>query len=114
MPANIAPQRFFVTVGEIPNAAVDCTGLLDAGELISTLTSVLEITTTNLTIDNKAISAVELTINGVAVATGKAITFRVAGVLSGITYRIQSKFVTNSTPAATRICDVHMIGVAAS
>lgn len=113
MPANVAPQRIYVTVGEIPNVSIDCTGLLDSGELISTLTSVLEITTANLTIDNKAISTAELTINGVAVATGKAITFRVAGVLAGITYRIQSKFVTNSTPAATRICDVYMTGVAA-
>ena len=113
MPANVAPQRHKVTVGESPNIAIDCQGILETSELISTLTSILEVTTTDLTIDNKAISTAALTINGVTVAIGKALTCRVAGALAGKQYHIQCKFVTNTTPAATRICDIYLIGVEA-
>lgn len=113
MPANVAPERIRVTVGEVPNVAIDCQGLLDSGELISTLTSILEITTTDLTIDNKAISTAALTINGVTAAIGEALTCRIAGILAGKQYHLQCKFVTNSTPAATRICDIYLIGVEA-
>jgi hypothetical protein len=113
MPANVAPQVIRVTVGEVPNVSIDCEGLLNSSELIATLTSILEVTTTDLTIDNKAISSTALTINGVSVITGQALTCRVAGVLAGVKYHIQCKFITNSTPAATRIADIYLIGVAA-
>ena len=113
MPANIAPQRHKVTVGEVPNIAIDCQGLLETGEIIASITSILEVVTSDLTIDNKAINSAALTINGVTAAIGKALLCRISGVLAGKQYLVQSKFVTNSTPAATRICDIWLVGVEA-
>ncbi len=70
-------------VGEVSGA-----GRLRSGELFTGTPTVTELTTSDLTIDNVAVSTSELTIDGVAVPAGQAITFRASGHVAGTTYRI--------------------------
>lgn len=60
------------------NAAVDFTDMLDAGEALTGTPTVVEVTTSQLTLDNKAVSTGALTINNRAVAIGDAVQFRVS------------------------------------
>ena len=75
---NTAPQRHTKTVTEVRNVAVDFLGLLDDGELLTGTPTVVEVTTTDLTLASKAVNATALTINGVDCIAGQAVTFKVS------------------------------------
>jgi hypothetical protein len=78
--------------------------VLDSGELIASVTSVEEETTSDLTIDNIAVSSAELTINNISVAIGRAIQFKVVGqLLATKNYTLKMIVVTDSTPAQTKV-----------
>ncbi len=79
-------------------------GVLDSGELIASVTSVTEETTSDLTISDISVSTVELTINKIAVAIGRAIQFKVIGQLVATKhYTLKMIVVTDSTPAQTKV-----------
>lgn len=103
MPVTIiAPQLGSKTASEVRNAAVSLVSILDSGELLTGTPTVLEVTTTDLTLANKAVNTEALTVNGLAVAIGQAVVFNVAGGTAGTTYQtyqIQIVVDTDATPA---------------
>ena len=101
--SNIAPQRHTKCVSEAVNVKVDMRGLLDTGELLTGTPTVVEVTTTDLTLENKIINTTSLTINGDTVAAGQAVQFRISGGTAGSTYTIRITVGTDSSPAQTRM-----------
>lgn len=105
---STAPQRYIKHVSELVNAAVDMRGLLDTGELLTGTPTVVEVTTTDLTLTSKAINSSAVVVNGESCAAGQAVTFRVAGGVAGSQYTIRITASTNATPAQTRIVKVRL------
>lgn len=95
-----------MSAGEIRNVAIDYTDSLDSGELLTGTPTVTEVGTSDLTIDNKAVSTGSLTILGNTVATGAAVQFRVTATsgLSGV-YAIRTTVSTDASPAQTLVAD---------
>ncbi len=99
-----APQRPVTAQGAEELFSVSYDGVLDSGELIASVTSVTEETTTDLTTSNIAVSAAALTINNISVAIGRAIQFKVVGqLLATERYALKMIVVTDSTPAQTKV-----------
>lgn len=109
---STAPQRYEKHVSELVNVSVDMRGVLDSGELLTGTPTVLEVTTTDLTLSSKAVNSTTLTINGNTCVAGQAVTFRVAGGVAGTDYVISITVGTNATPAQTRIVKVRLRVVA--
>lgn len=102
MPANTAPQRPVVAVGETRNVSVSFVDLLDSGEVLTGTPTIVEVTTTDLTISNKRVSTTATTINGETVAIGKAVQFKVSGQLTtNSPYTIKITVGTDASPAQT-------------
>ena len=93
-----APQLHEVSTSEVCNVAIDFQGKLDSGELLTGTPTVTEVTTSHLTISNKQVSTVELTINCATVAIGEAVQFRVdaSGATVGDTYEIHAICATDA------------------
>lgn len=87
--ANLAPQRHTKTAGEVRNLSIDMQGLLDEGELLTGTPTIVEVTTTHLTITNKAVSSEALMINGIECPIGQAMQCTIAGGTAGHTYSIR-------------------------
>ena len=109
MPITLT-DRIQLSVGDQDLVSIDATPYLDDGELIQSITSVVD-TDSVLTIDNEIINTVNLTINGNTVIVGKALQFRVTGQLAGIEYRVRMTFVTDGLPARTCVRDLLICGV---
>ena len=104
MGANTAPERPTLAVGETRNFAVSFVNILDSGESLTGTPTVAEETTTDLTLSNKAVNTVALTINGKTVAVGKAVQFRASGFkVSGSPYIIKITVGTTASPAQTLV-----------
>src|SRR5262245_17545898 len=86
------------SVDEGRNVAVDLCGKLDPDELLTSPLSVLEVTSADLVLSNRAISTVDLIIEEDTVPAGQAVQFRVAGGVRGKTYTIEIKVRTSSSP----------------
>jgi len=89
---------------------------LDSGELVASV-GVVEVApgAVALTIDNVAVSATELVINGERVAAGRAVVFRVSGQLAAQVqadgaglYRVRATVRTDSTPFREHVLDLKM------
>ncbi len=100
---SLQPVSHTVEVGEIRNVSIDMRGKLDAGELVTGIPTIAEITTTDLSFANNAFNTGDVTINGSVCATGQAVLFKVSGFLSGVKYRIRVTATTTATPAQTLI-----------
>ncbi len=83
--------------------AVSYADVLDSGETLTGTPTVAEVTTTDLTITAKAVSTAALTINGVGVAIGAAVQFKVAGQL--ITHTPYTIKITVSTTGGQTLVD---------
>ena len=114
MPMNTAPERPVLVPGETRNFAVSFAGELDSGEVLTGTPTVAEQTTSDLTIENKAVNTAALTINGKTVAIGNAVQFKVSAQLAAGseredesvatgTYKIKITVGTDATPAQTLI-----------
>ena len=101
------PQTQRKKVSDLETVAVSFADLLDTGETLATLTSVLELTTTDLTLGDKAISTAVLDILEESTAIGEAVQFSVDGGTAGGgvggVYQIQIKVVTDSTPTGRKL-----------
>ena len=82
-------------------AAVSFQGKLDSGELLTGTPTVVEVTTSDLTLANKAVSTAALTIDGVSNAIGEAVQFSITGGTAGTTYTINIQVGTDATVAQT-------------
>ena len=109
---STAPQRYSKHVSELVNVSVDMRGVLDSGELLTGTPTVVEVTTSDLTLSSKAVNSTTLTINGNTCVVGQAVTFRVAGGVAGTDYVINITAGSNATPAQTRIVKVRLRVVA--
>ena len=102
MSAITAPQTHVKTASEVRTGAVSFDGKLETGEtLTGTPTCTVTPASGAPTVDNVAVTTAEKTINGDAVATGRALTFRATGGTAGATYNLLFSCGTNSTPAQT-------------
>ncbi len=101
MGSNTAPQIQYKTAAEVRMVAVSLQGKLDSGELLTGTPTIVEVTTSALTLGSKAVSTTALTIDGVSNAIGEAVQFSVSGGTAGTTYTINVQVGTDSTPAQT-------------
>lgn len=99
-----AIERHVKTASEVRNVAVSFVDELDSGELLTGTPTVAEVTTSDLSLTNKAVNTAALTISGKAVAIGQAVQFKVSGGTAGTTYTIKVTVSTDATPAQTLIC----------
>lgn len=99
-------QRPRISAGDTDVAAIDFTPYLDSGELLTGTPTVVEVTSTDLTLANKAVSTAALTIDGNSVAAGAAVQFKVSGQVASKTYRIRVTATTDATIARTKVVDV--------
>ena len=116
-----APQIQTIVVGETRNVAVSFAAKLDSGELLTGTPTVVEVTSSDLTITNEVVSTGELTILGETVAIGQAVTFTVSGALAsgGLTtplskaglYQIKVTPLTNASNAQTFVLSTYLRGV---
>ncbi len=96
------PQRQTCRVGETRTPAVSFVDVLESGELLTGTPLVVEVTSSDLTLENKAVNTAELTINGKTVAIGQAVQFKMTGQkVSGSSYTIKVTASTDATPAQT-------------
>ncbi len=81
---------------------------LDSDTLLTGTPTVVEVTTTDLTLANKKVNTVAYTDthSGVEVAIGKAVEFTVSGGTAGTLYRIRVTVSTASSPAETLVYDL--------
>ncbi len=99
MSAITAPQRPTVTPGAERNFAVSLAGELDDGESLAGAPSVTEETTADLLIENVAVNAATLKINGRSVAAGKAVQFSASGFLAArASYKLKIIVETDASP----------------
>lgn len=107
MTRKTAPQRPLAVVGEINNFAASFAEMLDPGELLASIISVDEVTTSDLTIDNEVVSTAALVIFGTSVPIGMAVQFNVAGhLVANQPYTVRITIWTDSTPAQRKVRDL--------
>ena len=105
--AIVLPDIWNKSVGDTDVGAIDMAPYLDAGDLDIYVTTgekcasltVVELTTTALTIANVAVSTAALIINGVSVPIGKAVQFSYLGMAASTEYKLLITVTTDSTPA---------------
>ena len=83
---------------ETRNVAVSYADKLEASELLTGTPTITD-STGDLTLSNKIVSTGALTINGVSVAAGLAVTFTCAGGTANTTYDIRIQCATDATNA---------------
>lgn len=96
-----APQIVQKSSGATITPAVSFAKQLRSGELLTGTPTVVEQTTSALTLDNKAKNTATLTLEGESVIANQAVQFRVAGGTAGNTYSILVTCGTDATPAQT-------------
>ena len=101
MPVSTAHQIQYKTAAEVRLAAVSFQGKLDSGELLTGTPTIVEVTTTALTLANKVVSTAALTIDGISNAIAEAVQFSITGGTAGTTYTINVQVGTDSSPAQT-------------
>lgn len=98
MSEKTAPEVPTFAPGEVRNGSVSFANWLDSGETLSGTPTVAEVTTTDLTITNKAVSTAALTINDKSVALGQAVQFTFTGQLATrASYTIQITTVSSGS-----------------
>lgn len=96
---NTAPQRHTKSAGESRAVAVSFKGLLNDGELLTGTPTVVEVTTTDLTLSSKAVNGSSIRVNNDTCVAGQAVQFLVAGGVAGSNYQIKITVGTNASPA---------------
>lgn len=107
MPITLT-QRHTLSVGATRLVRINGTNDLDDGASFTGTPTVAEVTTTDLTLDNKAVNTATYSdsVTGETVAIGKGIQFTVAGGTRNYTYRVRVTCSTDSSPAETLVYDV--------
>ena len=95
-----SPDSLRISSGSTRNVTVSFHDTLDSGVTL-TLSTIAEVTTTDLTITNKAINTAEVTVpdNGetVTVAVGQAAQCTVAGGTAGLSYLVRITVTTSES-----------------
>lgn len=85
-----------ISVGDTDIGSVDLQDYLDSGETFTGTPTIVEITTTDLTLSNKAVNTSALTIFGRTVAIGAALQVKVSGQQTNRTYTLQMTCATTA------------------
>ena len=99
-----APQLHVKTTGETRTITVSFRDVLDSGELLTGTPTVVEVTTSDLTLASKAVNTVAVPVSDVfpeEVAIGQAVQFTAAAGTAGSAYVIRVTVGTDATPAQT-------------
>ena len=109
MPVTLSPQ-YQISVNDTEAVSVEFTDHLDSGELLTGTPTVVEVTTSDLTLANKALNTSTYTPSyaspgDAVVATSAAVQFTVTSSTAG-TYRIRITVSTDATPARTFVRDI--------
>lgn len=89
-----------IAVGDERNVSLNFEPMLDAGELLTGSPIVVEQTTSDLTLSNKAVNTVALVIDDVDVAIGEAVQYHMSGqVVANSPYTVLATATTDATPA---------------
>jgi len=91
----------YLQAGETRNVKIDYTDKLDSGELLTGTPTITEVTSSDLTLANKAVSTAQLTINGATVAIGAAVQFNVTGGTAGTEYKVKIIATSDDSVAQT-------------
>ena len=105
------PQRPIISVGDIEKVSVNFTDHLDSGESLTGTPTVVEVSTTDLTLASKAVNSATYVeaVTGDTVAIGKAVQFTVTGLtVANSPYTIRVTASTNATPARTFVRDLYL------
>ena len=94
-----------ISEGDTEVGAVSFAETLDTSETLTGTPTVVEVTTSDLTIGDVAVSSAALDILGESVAAAEAITFSVSGQEAGQIYRVRVTATTTSTVARTLVRD---------
>jgi hypothetical protein len=107
MPITLT-QRHTISAGSTRLVRVNCTNDLDDGASLTGTPTIVEVTTSALTLAGKAVNSATYTdaVTGTTVAVGKALQFTVTGGVVGTSYTIRCTCATNSTPAETLVYDL--------
>jgi len=106
------PQTFVISVGDTETVAVNFTDHLDSGELLTGTPTVVEVTTSDLTLGSKAVNTATYveSQSGDTVAIGAAVQFSVSGgTAANSPYKIRVTCSTDATPARTFVRDCTLI-----
>ena len=95
-------QRPVISLGDTDIAKIDYTEYLDADELLTGTPTIVEVTTTDLTLTNKVVNTEEVRILERDVAIGKAILFKVSGQKINTEYTIRITVSTDGGRTAVR------------
>jgi hypothetical protein len=93
---------------EVRNCAVSFDYVLDDGELLTGTPSIASVPS-GLTFANAKVNTVALTINGITVAIGKAVQFKVSGGTSGVQYQMEVSCATDASPAQTIYAELELL-----
>jgi len=78
-----------ISEGDTEFVPINYTNHLRSGELLSGTPTIVEVTTTDLTLTNNAVSTTVLVVKNESVTVGMAVQFNMTGQLTGILYRIR-------------------------
>ena len=84
--STVASELHTVSTDETRNIAVDCSDMLDSGELLTGTPTVT--TSAGVTLGSKQVNSATLTINGASVAAGLAVQFTATATTPGL-YEIE-------------------------
>lgn len=102
MGAHTAIQLADIAVGETRTPAISFKDVLESGELLAGTPTIVEETTSDLTLANKRVNTAALTINGESVAIGQAVQFKINGQLTvNSPYTLKITVGTDASPAQT-------------
>lgn len=95
-------QRPVISVGETEVVSIDYTEYLDADELLAGTPTVVEVTTTDLTLTNKVVNTAAVRILERDVAIGKAVQFKISGQEINTQYSIRVTATTDGGRTVVR------------
>ncbi len=101
MPVELEP-RYPISINDVELVSIQYTDHLDSGESLTGTPTVVEVTTSDLTLANKAVNSATYvdSIVGNTVAIGAAVQFTVT-TTTAATYKIRVTVSTDASPART-------------
>ena len=98
-----------ISEGDTEKVSVSFKDHLDSGELLTGTPTVVEVTTTDLTLGSKQVNTTAYTDKwNASIAIGQAVQFSVTGGSSGTTYTIRITVSTDAAIARTFVRDIKL------
>ena len=98
---NQSHQRPSKQVSEVVNVECDWRAMLNEDELLTGTPTITEVTSSDLTLSNKAVNTAALTILGEDVGISQETTFTITGGSANTDYTVQIQTTTDASNAQT-------------